>query len=392
MTEQTDYDLVIIGAGIHGVGVAQAAAAAGYRVLVLEQSTVASGTSSRSSKLIHGGLRYLEQFRFGLVRECLQERELLLRIAPELVKLRHFLIPIYRNSQRRPWQIRTGLSLYALLSKFGVHSHFESLSRSHWSCLDGLSVDGLQAVFRYQDAQTDDAQLTRAVMASAMSFGADLLESAHFVHAEDHPDGCEIHFEQGTRRGQLRSRALVNAAGPWVRQVADRITPDAPRSPIELVQGSHVLLSEPRIEDIYYLEAPQDQRAIFVMPWQNQTLVGTTETSFSGNDPATVAPTQNESTYLQEVVAHYFPDANASLITAFSGLRVLPRKNGRAFVRSRELLMARDSARQPHVLHLYGGKLTSYRLDSERALRKLKSVLPERRQLADTRQLHLHPV
>ncbi|HEX6549136.1 MAG TPA: FAD-dependent oxidoreductase, partial [Gammaproteobacteria bacterium] len=117
------YDVVVIGAGIHGVGVAQAAAAAGYKVLVLEQASIAAGTSSRSSKLIHGGLRYLEQWRFGLVRECLRERELLLRIAPDLVKLRNFVIPVYRDAERSAWKIQTGLYLYSLLSGFGSHSH-----------------------------------------------------------------------------------------------------------------------------------------------------------------------------------------------------------------------------------------------------------------------------
>jgi glycerol-3-phosphate dehydrogenase len=392
MNRGPDYDIVIIGAGIHGVGIAQAAAAAGYRTLVLEQAGVASGTSSRSSKLIHGGLRYLEQFRFGLVYECLRERELLLRIAPELVKLQHFLIPIYRDSLRRPWQIRTGLSLYALLSKLGTNSRFDSLPASHWSFLDGLSTARLQAVFRYQDAQTDDALLTKAVMASAMSLGAELLESARFIHAEDRPDGCEIVFEQAARTRQLHSRVLVNAAGPWVQQVADRITPNVPQPPIELVQGSHVLLTAPAVKDIYYLEAPQDKRAVFVMPWQNQTLVGTTETPFTGNDPATVFPSHAETDYLQEVVAHYFPATRTSLIASFAGLRVLPAQNGRPFGRSRELLITRDTARQPHVLHLYGGKLTSYRADSERVIQRLRLLLHERPRLADTRQLHLDPV
>jgi glycerol-3-phosphate dehydrogenase len=392
MNSRGDYDIVIIGAGIHGVGIAQAGAAAGYRVLVLEQSTVASGTSSRSSKLIHGGLRYLEQFRLGLVRECLQERELLLRIAPDLVQLRQFLIPIYRNSLRRAWQVRTGLSVYALLGRLSTHSHFEKLRTSTWSSLEGLTTNGLHAVFRYQDAQTDDTQLTRAVMASAVSLGAELRESARFIRAENHRGGCDVYFEQTDRIDRLRTHALVNAAGPWASQVAKRITPNTIQPATELVQGSHILLSAPQVKQIYYLEAPQDKRAVFLMPWQNHALVGTTETPFTGDDPSLVAPTSQEERYLQEVIAHYFPETETSLISSFAGLRVLPDGKGRIFGRSRELLMTRDARQQSNVLHLYGGKLTSYRADSVRALNILKRALPKRKPLADTRELRLHPI
>ena len=163
----TAYDVVIIGGGIHGVGVAQAAAAAGHRVLLLEKTALASATSSRSSKLIHGGLRYLESAQFGLVRGSLRERTLLLQLAPDLVRRLPFHIPVYAGTTRRPFTIRAGLSLYALLGNLAPDCRFASLPRTDWPDLDGLATDGLQAVFRYYDAQTDDAALTRAVMASA---------------------------------------------------------------------------------------------------------------------------------------------------------------------------------------------------------------------------------
>lgn len=392
MNNHYDYDVMVIGAGIHGAGIAQAAAAAGYRVCVLEQATVAAGTSSRSSKLIHGGLRYLEQFQFGLVRECLVERDLLLRIAPELVRLRPFLIPVYRDSLRRPWQIRAGLSLYAVLGGLGTNQRFERLPASHWTSLGGLRNDGLQAVFRYQDAQTDDAQLTRAVMASAVSLEAELLESARFMRAEIHAQGCEVVFEHAGEPVQVHSRVLVNAAGPWARQVAASISPQTPQPETELIQGTHILLDTPQVANIYYLEAPQDRRAVFVMPWKNQTLVGTTETPFTGHDPAEVAPTPNETDYLKNVVMHYFPQVKPALHGAFAGLRVLPSGNARAFGRSREILLIRNKTRRARVLHVYGGKLTSYRADAERALRLLKATLPERQIRENTRRLHLNPV
>ena len=151
-----DYDFAIIGGGIHGVGVAQNAATAGYRVLLLEARDLAAGTSSKSSKLIHGGLRYLESFELSLVRESLRERAILLRVAPHLVKLVPFHIPVYRDTSRRPWQVRAGLSLYALLATDFETGSFSKLPRGEWAGLDGLRLDGLQAVFRYYDAQTDD--------------------------------------------------------------------------------------------------------------------------------------------------------------------------------------------------------------------------------------------
>ena len=141
------YDVVVIGAGIHGAGVAQAAAAAGHTVLVLEKTAIAHGTSSRSSKLIHGGLRYLETGQFGLVRESLRERAILLRIAPGLVRLSPFFIPVYGGASRSRWKIRAGLSLYALLGGFGRHNRFQSIARSEWHRLDGFQTDGLRAVF-----------------------------------------------------------------------------------------------------------------------------------------------------------------------------------------------------------------------------------------------------
>jgi glycerol-3-phosphate dehydrogenase len=163
------FDLVVIGAGIHGAGIAQAAAARGLSVLVLEQAGVASGTSSRSSKLIHGGLRYLESGQFSLVRECLQERALLLKLAAGLVELKPFYIPVYRDTARRPWLLYAGLSLYRMLGDGSAAMRFRRVPQHDWKSLDGLDTTGLEAVFQYYDAQTDDTALTNAVMRSAQT-------------------------------------------------------------------------------------------------------------------------------------------------------------------------------------------------------------------------------
>ncbi len=381
------HDLVVIGGGIHGAGVAQAAAAAGYTALVLEQSGIASATSCRSSKLIHGGLRYLESGQFNLVRESLRERDILLRIAPQLVRLVPFHIPVYRHTARRPWQIRAGLSLYALLGNLRRHAWFAALPRAQWGELDGLATENLQAVFRYQDAQTDDAALTLAVMRSAQSLGAQLVLPGEFLAAQRTASGYAVRYR--TPRGEAESHctALVNAAGPWINTVLARITPQVPPPAIELVQGAHIVLDGALQRGVYYTEA-EDGRAVFVMPWRGMTLVGTTETHFRG-DPARVRPLPAEVEYLLRTFHRYFPERDASLRDQFAGLRVLPLAQGTAFHRPRETLYRTDTPEQPHLVNIYGGKLTGYRATARKALTLLRAALPVRPARADTATLRL---
>ncbi|HET7175951.1 MAG TPA: FAD-dependent oxidoreductase [Gammaproteobacteria bacterium] len=390
MTEH--YDVVVLGAGIHGAGAAQAAAALGYRTLVLEQQAVAGATSSRSSKLIHGGLRYLEQAELGLVRECLQERELLLKLAPDLVRLRRFRIPIYRRTRRRPWQLYAGLSLYALLAGLGKHSGFRSIPRREWDRLDGLDTLELEAVFEYQDGQTDDAALTRAVLHSAQSLGTEFELPARFIGAERGSECMLIHYEAGGIEKTCESAVLVNATGPWVAETAARIRPVAAPVAMDLVQGTHLLLDLPARECIYYMEVPEDGRAVFLMPWRGKSLLGTTETLFQGREPAQVTPLPQEESYLTGLMHHYFPSLKFEVTGKFAGLRVLPRDSARPFERGRELILEPDRKDAPRVLHLYGGKLTSYRADSMKVMARLKPSLPRREPKADTRLLNLKPV
>ena len=381
------YDLVVIGAGIHGAGVAQAAAAAGQSVLVLEQSSVASATSCRSSKLIHGGLRYLESGQFNLVRESLRERDILLRIAPQLVRLVPFHIPIFRHTARRPWQIRAGLSLYALLGNLRRHAWFASLPRTQWDELDGLATENLQAVFRYQDAQTDDAALTQAVMRSAQSLGAELIVPGEFLGAQRTANGYAVRYRTAQGDAESHCAALVNAAGPWINTVLARITPHVPPSAIELVQGTHIVLDGPLQRGVYYTEA-EDGRAVFVMPWRSMTLVGTTETRFRG-DPAQARPQTAEVEYLLRTFRRYFPQRDVQLRDQFAGLRVLPLAEGAAFHRPRETLYRTDAPAQPHLVSIYGGKLTGYRATAQKVLALLRAALPARRARADTVTLQL---
>jgi glycerol-3-phosphate dehydrogenase len=368
------YDVVVVGAGIHGAGVAQAAAARGYSVLVLEKSAPAAGTSSRSSKLIHGGLRYLESGQLALVRECLREREILLRNAPELVHRVPFYIPVYRHTSRPPWRIRAGLGMYAALGAFRRQFRFSSVPRDRWGALDGLETRDLRAVFRYDDAQTDDAALTRAVLASALALGARVDAPADFTGARLTGDGCEIEFRSPGRVQRCTARLLVNAAGPWVEEIAARLDPPLRLPAIDLVQGAHIVCQGQLVEGVYYVEAPRDRRAVFAMPWQGGVMVGTTETPYRG-DPAAVHPRTEEIDYLRETYLRYFPAARADVRAAFAGLRVLPRAEGSAFDRPRDTLLIADRKTRPRAIAIVGGKLTAYRATAEKLMSRARASL-----------------
>lgn len=386
-------DVLVVGGGIHGAGCAQAAAAAGHSVLLLERQALAAGSSSRSSKLIHGGLRYLESGQWRLVRESLHERTTLLRLAPDLVSLRRFHIPLYRDTRRRGWQLRAGLSLYAALAGLDRSARFGTVPRRLWGELDGLHTRGLQQVYWYHDAQTDDRLLTEAVMRSAQSLGAELRLPAHFTGADRVADGVVARWREGDQELECEARVLINAAGPWAAEVARAITPAIEVPQLELVQGTHLVLDRPASERLYYVESPRDGRAVFVLPWQSHTMIGTTEVRFSG-DPADVRPSPNERRYLLGVYWHYFGQRGHSLpavLDAFAGLRVLPAGSGHAFHRSRETLLLPERTGQPRVLSIYGGKLTTWRAVAARAQAMIAASLPARTPRARTDSLPLRP-
>lgn len=391
------WDMVVVGGGIHGVGVAQAAAAAGHRVLLLEKTGLASGTSSRSSKLIHGGLRYLESYELSLVYECLHERELLLSLAPELVELKRFYIPVFEHTRRRPWIIRVGLGLYAVLGGMGPNVQFGTVPRDEWSQLDGLVTDDLEEVFFYFDAQTDDALLTKAVMRSAQSLGAELALPARFMEGELTQEGCIVRYETAGHQIECRTRVLINAGGPWANEILQEVSPSQDQLAVELVQGAHILVEGQLERGLYYVESPRDGRAVFVMPHPQGTLVGTTEVRFRG-DPDAVKPLRSEMRYLARVLRRYFPrylsGGWGDIRGAWAGLRVLPAGTGHAFHRSRETILQVDrsaDAGSPRLLTIYGGKLTSYRATAAKVIARVAPALPERKPVADTKELFLAP-
>jgi glycerol-3-phosphate dehydrogenase len=382
-----EYDVVIIGGGIHGAGVLQAAVAAGHKALLIERQGLASGTSSKSSKLIHGGLRYLESGQFALVRESLHERAVLLRIASELVELKPFYIPVYRDTRRRPWQLKIGLMLYALLGGFDASTRFGSVPKAAWPKLDGLKTQGLDAVIRYHDAQTNDALLTRAVVRSALGLGAELAMPARLTRATLGDDGVTVAYTASGLDVEVKARVLVNAAGPWASQVACAVEPAIQIPSLDLVQGTHIVIPYPLTAGIFYVESPTDGRAVFVMPWGGATLVGTTETPYRG-DPDQVHPLPEEENYLLAVVRHYFPhlaDLTRDDITErFAGLRVLPAANQPAFDRSRETIFTTDRDARPRVLCIYGGKLTGWRAAAAHVMQRISPSLPAAVKRAET--------
>jgi glycerol-3-phosphate dehydrogenase len=382
-----EYDVIIIGGGIHGAGVLQAAAAAGHKALLIERQALASGTSSRSSKLIHGGLRYLESGQFALVRESLRERAIHLRIASELVELKPFFIPVYRDTRRRPWQLKIGLWMYALLGGFDAATRFGSVPKTEWPALDGLKTLDLDAVIRYHDAQTNDALLTRAVVKSALGLGAEIAMPAKFTLANLSEDGVKVSYATSGSNIEVKARVLVNAAGPWATEVARAVHPAIAVPDVDLVQGTHIVIPHPVTAGIYYVESPTDGRAVFVMPWGGATLIGTTETPYRG-DPDQVHPLPEEEEYLLAVVRHYFPHLSAltrnDITERFAGLRVLPAATQAAFDRSRETIFTTDRDARPRVLSIYGGKLTGWRAAAAHVMQRISPSLPAAVRQAET--------
>jgi glycerol-3-phosphate dehydrogenase len=369
-----EYDIVVIGGGIHGVGVAQAAAARGYKILLLEQTSLAAGTSSKSSKLIHGGLRYLESAQFSLVKESICERTILFNIAPDLVKPVKFYLPVYKNTSRSAFYIGLGLAIYALLGRFSAYARFRLVPKKHWNRLNNLKLDDLEHVFQYWDGQTNDKRLTESVMNSALSLGADIACPARFSQAHKLSSGYEVTYKQNEQQLNCKTKVLVNAAGPWVNSVLDYISPVTSKRQVDLVQGAHVVIKQAAPSGIFYVEAPQDKRVVFMMPWQGNTLIGTTESMFTGN-PSDVKPAQREIDYLLDVARHYFPGWQLDEISRFAGLRVLPRNEASTFKTTRETILHQTPS-HPGLFSIYGGKLTGYRATAEKLLKLISRQYP----------------
>ncbi|HYA65387.1 MAG TPA: glycerol-3-phosphate dehydrogenase [Burkholderiaceae bacterium] len=369
-------DLLVIGGGINGVGIARDAAGRGLSVALCEKGDLAQGTSSRSSRLIHGGLRYLEYGEFRLVQEALREREILLRAAPHLVRPIKFVLP-HVSGMRPAWMLRTGLFLYDHLARR------RRLAASTAIALDntpeGQAVrPELTRAFTYADCRTDDARLVVHNAMAAHERGAQVLTYTEFVQAQPQKDLWLVQLRDA-RAGAARSlrvRALVNAAGPWVEGVAPRIAGLRRTHHARLVKGSHVVVVKFWRGDHGYLLQNVDRRAIFVTPYEEDlALLGTTDLAFS-ESPDAVAISSEEVRYLCDAANRQLRCAlgPADIVHSFSGVRCLVDDDNvdpSAVTRDYHI-DATSSAQHPPVLTVLGGKLTTYRRLAEHALELLK--------------------
>ncbi|MGI2258756.1 glycerol-3-phosphate dehydrogenase/oxidase [Shewanella sp. GXUN23E] len=388
-------EILVVGGGIVGAGIAQAAAAAGYQVTLWERATLGGATSANSSKLIHGGLRYLESGQISLVKSCLEQRKALLKLAPDLVQAVPFYIPVYQDSRRGAVTIAAGLSLYAMLAELEPHGRFQLLPKSQWATLQGLSLQGLKHVFQYWDGKTHDSQLTRAVAASAGALGANILEGVSCDAIYQGARVCQVSGHDGAGNPvECRASLVINACGPWVNGLLERVTPKLVGLPIDWVQGSHLLLDIEPPAGVLYLESHLDERVVFVIPWEGKTLLGTTETVLSA-EPVAPTVTPAEEDYLLAIYGHYFTDWQESalrklIVQRFCGVRVLPKAMGSAFGRSRETII-HSSGSHPGIISVYGGKLTEYRVTAQQVLTQIRQQLGTREAIADVDRLTLPP-
>lgn len=373
------FDLVIIGGGITGTGVAREAALAGFRVALLERDDFASGTSSRSSRLVHGGVRYLEYGYLGLVFEASRERRLLLSLAPHLVRPLAFTWPVYQGARIPRWKLRAGLTLYDTLALFqNVHRHIGLDSRGVLGHEPGLDPVGLRGGARYWDAATDDSRLTVANALAAADGGAVLLNHCAVIagtHDGTRLSGVLARDQLTGSEFQVRAQVVLNATGPWSDATAS-LTGEAEAAQILGSAGTHVLVPRQRIgnRDAITLLSPLDGRVMFVLPAGAFSIIGTTEQP-AKQGPDHIRPTIADVTYLLQSVNRLFPFAQLTpddVISAWAGIRPLARtRSGEhsAGSASREHAIAR---RADGLLSVTGGKLTTYRSMAEDILNHVR--------------------
>jgi glycerol-3-phosphate dehydrogenase len=371
-------DLLIIGGGINGAGIARDAVGRGLKVALLEQSDLASATSSAATKLIHGGLRYLEFFEFRLVREALIERERLLGIAPHIIRPLQFVWP-HVEALRPRWQLRIGLFLYDHLGgrKRLPSSRGVRIAGTPY----GASLrDNIRHGFTYSDCWADDSRLVVLNALDAAERGAAIHTRTRFVSAESTPDGWRVRCEQSTsgRRIDIRARAIVNAAGPWVERALQNVTgaEEQQSAQVRLVKGSHIVV--PRLyqgEHAFTLQNA-DGRVIFTIPYEEHyTVIGTTDLPFDG-DPSQVSISDAEVTYLCNAVNAYFraPISAADVKWAYSGVRPLADDEAANVSKvTRDYRLELNMSQHGlAMLSIFGGKITTYRKLAEAALDKLR--------------------
>jgi glycerol-3-phosphate dehydrogenase len=377
---EAQYDLAVIGGGINGCGIARDAAGRGLKVHLCEMNDLASGTSSWSTKLVHGGLRYLEYYEFRLVREALIEREVLWRMAPHLVAPLRFVLP-HHTGLRPAWLLRLGLFLYDHLGGRKLLPPTSVVDLAHDARGAPLKRGLFAKGFEYSDCRVDDTRLTVLNARDAADRGATIETRTRAVAAVRGADGWRLTLEarDGSRR-EITARALVNAAGPWVSRVlADAVRVET-KAKVRLVQGSHIVVRRLYDHDRAYIFQNTDGRIVFAIPYLGDfTLIGTTDRDYSG-DPAEVRATEAEITYLLKAAGDYFeaPIVRDDVVWSFSGVRPLYDDGaGEAKAATRDYVFELDTAvAGAPLLSVFGGKITTYRRLAEHALADLAPHLP----------------
>lgn len=371
----TIHDLLIIGGGINGAGIAADAAGRGLDVLLCEKGDLACATSSASTKLIHGGLRYLENYEFRLVREALAEREVLLRNAPHIITPMRFQLP-HRPHLRPRWMIRAGLFLYDSLSRRVTLPASRSLRFGP----DSPLVDSLRDGFEYSDAWVDDARLVVLLAMLAREKGATVLVNTACIAAQEEQGIWQVVLRDslsGAER-QVRARALVNASGPWVERVGRAVLPARAHEGVRLVKGCHIVVPRLHNGPQAFLLQNSDGRVVFVIPYEHDfSLIGTTDEDYAG-DPGEAQITAAEIDYLTGITNECFRTriSAADVVHHFAGVRpLLASEEENASKVSRDYTLTLDTQGAP-LLTVYGGKITTYRRLAESAMDRLRQVFP----------------
>lgn len=374
------FDLIVIGGGINGAGIARDAALRGLKVLILDKNDFAYGTSSRSTKLIHGGIRYLENFEFKLVWEACHERKILTQIAPHLVKMVPFVIPVYEGDKRRLWMVRAGMILYDLMAGLkNIKSHKPLSAKKIKKIIPGINEKGLVGGGIYYDCQTNDARLTLANIQDAVRHGASAQNYTEVANLYPHKKGLEIQCQNvlTTERQTFTASYIVNATGPWMDINLQKWNL-GDKKQLQLSKGVHFFTNKIAKDYALLISSKSDNRVFFVIPWGDYSLVGTTDTDFKGN-PDNAEVKQDDINYLSEELQRLFPEVqinNENIFGEYAGIRPLVKTSTddrRLIIGkiSREYTLKEDKIGETPILHVIGGKLTTYRNLSKKVVNKV---------------------
>lgn len=370
------WDLIVIGGGITGAGILREAARAGLRVLLLERNDFGSGTSSASSKLVHGGLRYLASGDWHLTLESVRERQALMQAAPGLVEPLEFILPMYAHSKPGRLMMGAALGIYDLMAR-RRYSRYLKLGETD-RAMPYLAAQSLRGAFAYADASTDDARLVFRVISEAVADGgwaANYICVDSLLQGNGRVCGVSVSDSVNGRQAEITARAVINATGPWTDTLRAQLQRDAQIRPL---RGSHLLFEFARLPlgQAVTLFHPDDDRPLFAFPWQGVTLFGTTDLDHAGWPDKPPRMSADEATYLQRALDHYFPSLGlqcADAVSSYSGVR--PVVGGGAAdpsAESRETALYDDNG----LLTVTGGKLTTFRVTAVQALKRLQTRLP----------------